>query len=147
MSPHILKANATFATLLLLLAWPSSLRRAASWSAAGSVSGVGSALATPALPSSTSAAQTQFVPEPAPRRSNGPPPTPLPPGAVGSVGVIAPPGEPGERLVVSGHVFAPDGVTPVPNVFVYAYQTDATGEYHNDPSTHVAIFAGSVGLV
>lgn len=43
---------------------------------------------------------------------------------------------------MSGHVFAPDGVTPVPNVFVYAYQTDATGEYHNDPSTHVARLHG-----
>jgi protocatechuate 3,4-dioxygenase beta subunit len=35
-------------------------------------------------------------------------------------------------LTVTGQVFAPDGVTPAPNVIVYAYQTDADGEYHND---------------
>jgi protocatechuate 3,4-dioxygenase beta subunit len=38
--------------------------------------------------------------------------------------------EPGERLVVSGTVFQPDGVTPAPGVIVYAYQTDATGVYN-----------------
>lgn len=63
---------------------------------------------------------------------NGPPPTPPPPADVGATGVIAPPSEPGERLVVDGQVFGPDGVTPAANVIVYAYQTDATGEYRND---------------
>lgn len=142
MSSHILRTAGSLAAILLLLSWPSSFRGAGLWPAASPVSAVGSALAAPAVQSGASSAQTQFVPEPAPRRSGGPPPTPLPPGTVGSVGVIAPPGEPGERLVVSGHVFAPDGVTPVPNVYVYAYQTDATGEYHNDPSTHVARLHG-----
>jgi protocatechuate 3,4-dioxygenase beta subunit len=42
---------------------------------------------------------------------------------------IAPDGEPGERLVVSGQVFAPDGRTPTPGVTVYAYNTDAQGYY------------------
>ncbi len=42
---------------------------------------------------------------------------------------IAGPEEPGERLVISGHVFAPDGETPVPGIIVYAYHTDATGHY------------------
>jgi protocatechuate 3,4-dioxygenase beta subunit len=42
---------------------------------------------------------------------------------------IAPDGEPGELLVVSGQVFAPDGRTPTPGVTVYAYNTDAQGYY------------------
>jgi len=58
---------------------------------------------------------------------NGPPPTPPPPATVSSVGIIADPNEPGERLEISGQVFSPDGVTPASNVIVYAYQTDATG--------------------
>lgn len=37
--------------------------------------------------------------------------------------------EPGEPLVVSGTVFAPDGRTPAPGVTVYAYNTDAEGYY------------------
>ena len=37
--------------------------------------------------------------------------------------------EPGERLTISGTVFAPDGTTPVAGITVYAYQTDATGHY------------------
>jgi len=63
----------------------------------------------------------------------GPPPTPDPPGTVESRGTIASASEPGARLLVSGQVFASDGRTPAPNVIVYAYQTDATGEYHNGP--------------
>jgi protocatechuate 3,4-dioxygenase beta subunit len=43
--------------------------------------------------------------------------------------VIPPPGEPGERLVLSGRVFKPDGRTPAPNVVVYAYHTNAAGVY------------------
>lgn len=43
--------------------------------------------------------------------------------------VLAPPEEPGERLVVRGRVFAPDGETPVPGVVLYVYQTDAEGLY------------------
>lgn len=63
---------------------------------------------------------------------NGPPPTPPPPNDVNSTSMIAGPSEPGERLIVSGQAFAPDGVTPAPGVIIYAYQTDATGVYHND---------------
>lgn len=37
--------------------------------------------------------------------------------------------EPGEPLVVEGQVFAPDGVTPVEGITVYAYNTDAQGYY------------------
>jgi protocatechuate 3,4-dioxygenase beta subunit len=76
------------------------------------------------------------------RAQNGPPPTPPPPATVSSVGTIANANEPGERLEISGQVFSPDGVTPAANVIVYAYQTDATGEYHNDPKTRVARLHG-----
>ena len=62
----------------------------------------------------------------------GPPPTPAAPVSVNSVGVIGTVNEPGDHLVVTGQVFAPDGITPAANVIVYAYQTDSTGEYHND---------------
>jgi protocatechuate 3,4-dioxygenase beta subunit len=62
----------------------------------------------------------------------GPPPTPAPPDGIRSVGIIAAPSEPGERLVISGQALAPDGVTAAVGVVIYAYQTDATGEYHND---------------
>ena len=63
----------------------------------------------------------------------GPPPTPEPTSNVGWQGTIADSGERGERLMLSGQVFAPDGKTPAQNVTIYAYQTDATGEYHNGP--------------
>lgn len=43
--------------------------------------------------------------------------------------VIAPPDEPGERLVVSGVVYEPDGRTPAAGVMMYLWHTDATGIY------------------
>ncbi len=43
--------------------------------------------------------------------------------------VIAPVEEPGERLIVRGQVFAPDGETPVPGVVLYVYHTDLGGRY------------------
>ena len=43
--------------------------------------------------------------------------------------VIAPSDEPGERLVISGVVYEPDGRTPAPGVMMYVWQTDATGVY------------------
>lgn len=63
---------------------------------------------------------------------SGPPPTPPPPDDVSSRSTIAGPSEPGDKLFVSGVVLAPDGVTPASGVTIYAYQTDATGQYHND---------------
>ena len=45
---------------------------------------------------------------------------------------VAPPGEPGERLEVSGLVYAADGRTPVTGASVYVYQTDARGYYRSD---------------
>lgn len=52
--------------------------------------------------------------------------------ALGSSAVIAGPDEPGERLVLSGRVFAVDGRTPRPGVTVYAHHTDATGIYRGE---------------
>jgi protocatechuate 3,4-dioxygenase beta subunit len=37
--------------------------------------------------------------------------------------------EPGQRLLVAGQVFAPDGRAPVAGITVYAYNTDAEGYY------------------
>ncbi|MFC5344472.1 hypothetical protein ACETK8_11670 [Brevundimonas staleyi] len=39
--------------------------------------------------------------------------------------------EPGERMRLSGQVFAVDGFTPAPNVIVYAHHTNAEGLYAN----------------
>ena len=45
---------------------------------------------------------------------------------------VAPAGEPGSRLEVSGVVYAADGRTPVASASVYVYQTDARGYYRPD---------------
>jgi protocatechuate 3,4-dioxygenase beta subunit len=45
---------------------------------------------------------------------------------------LAPPGEPGEPLEVSGTVYAADGRTGIPGASVYVYQTDARGYYRPD---------------
>ena len=49
-----------------------------------------------------------------------------------SMGEVAPASEPGERLVVSGTVYAADGRTPVAGASLYVYQTDARGHYRLD---------------
>jgi protocatechuate 3,4-dioxygenase, beta subunit len=41
--------------------------------------------------------------------------------------------EPGERLIVTGQVFGPDGKTPLPGVSVYVFHTDAKGLYTPGP--------------
>lgn len=46
-----------------------------------------------------------------------------------SVARIAPSGEAGVPIAISGSVVAPDGSTPVPGVIVYCYHTDANGYY------------------
>ena len=42
---------------------------------------------------------------------------------------IAGDGEPGERLIVRGTVYRPNGVTPAAGVILYAYHTNAKGVY------------------
>lgn len=37
--------------------------------------------------------------------------------------------EPGEPLIVSGTIYAPDGRTPMEGITLFVYQTDATGVY------------------
>jgi protocatechuate 3,4-dioxygenase beta subunit len=44
---------------------------------------------------------------------------------------IVSPSEPGERLVISGTVYEPDGVTPAPETTVFVYHTDASGHYNS----------------
>jgi protocatechuate 3,4-dioxygenase, beta subunit len=51
-----------------------------------------------------------------------------PPAQVATRTTIAPKGEPGERLVLKGTLFAADGAT-LPHVKIYAYHTDSAGVY------------------
>jgi protocatechuate 3,4-dioxygenase beta subunit len=37
--------------------------------------------------------------------------------------------EPGEPLIISGTIYAPDGKTPMADATLWVYQTDATGKY------------------
>jgi hypothetical protein len=53
--------------------------------------------------------------------------------AATSRAVICGPEEPGERLLVRGRLFAPDGEKPAAGAIVYAYHTDARGYYNRDP--------------
>jgi protocatechuate 3,4-dioxygenase beta subunit len=46
-----------------------------------------------------------------------------------SIARIAPADEPGTPLVIEGRVYQSDGRTPAPGVTVFAYHTDARGQY------------------
>jgi protocatechuate 3,4-dioxygenase beta subunit len=52
---------------------------------------------------------------------------------LGSVVTIATPKEPGARMIVTGRLFAKDGVTPLPGRRIGVYHTDASGNYGKDP--------------
>ena len=39
--------------------------------------------------------------------------------------------EPGEPLIISGTIYAPDGRKPMPGINLFVYHTDATGRYSN----------------
>jgi len=51
------------------------------------------------------------------------------PDDVTSSTTIAGADEPGERLLLQGTIYAPDGVTPVPGVLLYVYHTNTAGVY------------------
>lgn len=42
---------------------------------------------------------------------------------------IADKNEPGERMIIKGTVFREDGISPYPDVIIYAYHTDNSGHY------------------
>ncbi len=52
---------------------------------------------------------------------------------LGPVLRLAPAREPGKRMVVSGRLFATDGVTPLAGKHIGVYHTDASGNYGRDP--------------
>jgi protocatechuate 3,4-dioxygenase beta subunit len=56
----------------------------------------------------------------------------LAPASAPSSADVAPAGEPGQRLEVSGVVYAADSKTAVASASVYVYQTDARGYYRPD---------------
>jgi protocatechuate 3,4-dioxygenase beta subunit len=41
--------------------------------------------------------------------------------------------EPGERMVISGTIYKPDGKTPASDIILYVYHTDANGLYSPSP--------------
>jgi protocatechuate 3,4-dioxygenase, beta subunit len=59
-------------------------------------------------------------------------PTRIAPQGAPSSAEVAPSSEPGQRLAVSGVVYATDGRTPIASASVYVYQTDARGYYRPD---------------
>ena len=56
------------------------------------------------------------------------------PAGAPSIGRVAPPGEPGQRISVSGVVVGPDEA-PIANASLYVYQTDREGYYGVKPQS------------
>jgi protocatechuate 3,4-dioxygenase, beta subunit len=51
------------------------------------------------------------------------------PESVSNIMIITNHDEPGDKLVISGTVYKPDGKTPFPNIILYVYHTDNNGYY------------------
>lgn len=51
------------------------------------------------------------------------------PSALTNIMTIGGQNEAGEKLVITGTIFKADGITPFPDVILYAYHTDNTGHY------------------
>lgn len=51
------------------------------------------------------------------------------PSQINSSTSIAPAGEAGEKLIITGTIYKSDGKTPAPGVILYVYHTNAQGEY------------------
>lgn len=57
------------------------------------------------------------------------------PASISSTATIAVPSESGERMVITGTVYEPDGTTPAAGVILFLYHTDSSGHYNaaDDP--------------
>jgi protocatechuate 3,4-dioxygenase beta subunit len=51
------------------------------------------------------------------------------PANVSSKTILSKDSDTGDKMIISGTVFAPDGKTPAPNVLIYLYHTDIYGYY------------------
>ncbi len=73
------------------------------------------------------------------------------PSNISSKVTLAPLGEPGERIVISGTIYQADGVTAAAGITLFLYQTDAGGYYHRpkedvfSPSLHGWLHTGADG--
>ena len=55
----------------------------------------------------------------------------LSPATISWSATIVPDSEPGERMVITGTVYEPDGTTPAPSITIFVYHTDAKGHYNS----------------
>ena len=83
------------------------------------------AVLTPVIAGTQTSSQSGATPLPACEWCGAPeaPPT------LGPILIIPTTGEAGERLIIEGTVYRPDGTTPAGGVLLYAYHTNAGGVY------------------